>query len=93
MTEHREPEHFPGCHLEDAEDPRETPKGYQPQETEDCWHCGTPTTRGCNCESCLDFSDGILNVVHHCPVCRRWWAWMTLNIAKITFGPDDSGGT
>lgn len=79
-------DHFAGCHPEHAEagDP---PEGYRSQDIEDCWHCGTPTTRGCNCESCLDFTDGVPNVVYHCPTCRRWWAQMCLRVAEIKFGP------
>ena len=81
--------HFPGCHPEDAEDPRQVPDGYQPQETENCWHDGTPTTRGCNCAACWDGADDIPpSAIYHCPTCKRWWAWMTLNITEITFGAD-----
>jgi hypothetical protein len=76
--------HFPGCHPEDAEAP-ETP-GHKPQETEDCWHCGTPTPHGCGCLACVDAFD-LPGVSYHCPTCRRWWAYMTgLNITTITFG-------
>jgi hypothetical protein len=84
-------EHFRGCHPEDAEDQREVPDGYQPQETEDCWHCGTPTGRGdCGCSECWDGADYVPpSAVYHCPTCGRWWAWMTgLNITTITFGAE-----
>jgi hypothetical protein len=86
-------EHFPGCHPEDATDPRESPK--EPAETENCWHCGTPTPRGCNCWDCQDAADYIPpTAIYHCPVCKRWWAYMTgLNITTITFGaPEDQDG-
>ena len=78
--------HFPRCHPEhnEAGDP---PEGYQPQETENCWHCETPTTRGCNCDRCLDFTDGIPNVVYHCSTCRRYWAQMRLRVTDIKFDP------
>lgn len=78
--------HFPRCHPEhnEAGDP---PEGYQPQETENCWHCETPTTRGCNCDWCLDFTDGVPNVVYHCPTCRRYWAQMRLRVTDIKFDP------
>jgi len=87
---HRQANHFPCCHPEDAEAPRETPGGYTPPETESCWHCGTTTARGCNCADCWDGADYVPpSAVYHCPVCRRWWAWMTgLNITEITFGPE-----
>jgi hypothetical protein len=83
-------QHFRGCHPEDAQAP-EAPKGYQPQETEDCWHCGTPTTRGCHCQDCLEGSDYVpMDASYHCKTCGRWWAWMTgLNITEITFGKDE----
>lgn len=82
-------QHFPGCHPEDAQAP-DAPRGYQPQETEDCWHCGTPTPRGCNCWDCQEGSDYIPTAAsYHCKTCGRWWAWMTgLNITEITFGGD-----
>jgi hypothetical protein len=80
--------HFPGCHPEHDRAPSETPAGYQQQATENCWHCGTPTTRGtCNCADCWEGADDIpLSAVYHCPVCKRWWALMTMNITEITFG-------
>jgi len=89
--------HFPGCHPEDAEDRREVPAGYRPQDTETCWHCGTPTPRGCNCADCRDGADYVPpSAVYHCPACRRWWAWMTPVITEITFGAvadiTDAGG-
>ncbi len=92
MTGSGPDEHFPGCHPEDAEDPRETPEGYQPQDTENCWHCGTPVTRGeCLCIDC-QYDDYIPpGAIYHCPACKRWWAWMTgLNITQITFGAEEA---
>jgi hypothetical protein len=83
-------EHFPGCHPKDAEDRRELPEGEQIRDTESCWHCGTPTTRGvCRCADCL-YDDYIPpGAIYHCPTCKRWWAWMTgLNITSITFGAE-----
>jgi hypothetical protein len=87
-------EHFPGCHPEDAEDPRPSPPVAEIQDTEDCWHCGTPTTRGaCGCTDCWDGADYIpVSAVSHCPVCKRWWAYMTgLNVTEITFTPGGGG--
>lgn len=83
-------EHFPGCHPEDAEDRRELPEGEQIRGTENCWHCGTPTTRGtCFCADCRDETYIPQAAVYHCPTCKRWWAWMTgLNITTITFGEE-----
>jgi hypothetical protein len=83
-------EHFPGCHPEHAEDPRRMPAG-QIADTEPCWHCGTPTSRGCYCLDCLDAADYIPpSASYHCGTCGRWWAWMTgLNITEITFGKDE----
>ena len=86
------PGHFPGCHPEDAEaarDDSDAPKGL---DTENCWHCGTPTSRGCHCDDCIDASDYIPPAaIYHCPTCGRWWAYMTgLNITTITFGDSDA---
>jgi hypothetical protein len=85
-------EHFPGCHPEHAEGRREAPIG-EIQDTGDCWHCGTPTSRGCNCLECYDNAGYVPpTAVYHCKTCGRWWAWMTgLNITTITFGtrPDE----
>jgi hypothetical protein len=80
--------HFPGCHPEDAQGKQEA--GHQPQETENCWHCGTPTPRGCNCAECWDGADYIPpSASYHCKTCGRWWAWMTgINITEITFGEE-----
>jgi hypothetical protein len=84
-------EHFPGCHPEDAHapEPAETPVS-QIADTEDCWHCGTPTRRGCNCADCLDAEVYMPpSAIYHCETCERWWAYMTgLNITTITFGED-----
>jgi hypothetical protein len=78
-------EHFLGCHPEDGEAP-DNPEGYQPQATEPCWHCGTPTPRGCNCDDCwADADDKPPSAIHHCTTCGRWWAHMYLNITKLTF--------
>ena len=86
--------HFPGCHPEDATDPREVPEGHEPAETETCWHCGTPTPRGCHCWDCEDagtYMDPA--AIYHCPVCKRWWAYMAgLNITTITFGAEPGAG-
>jgi hypothetical protein len=85
--------HFPGCHPEDAEDQREVPEGYEPQETEACWHCVTTTTRGCNCADCWEGVDYVPpSAVYHCPTCRRWWAWMWPVITEITFGETPGAG-
>jgi len=80
-------EHFPGCHPEDAEASREAPTPIP--DTEPCWHCGTATAHGgCGCWECMDTADCIPpEAIYHCPVCMRWWAYMTgLNITTITFG-------
>lgn len=85
-------EHFKGCHPDDDRAP-ETP-GHEPQQTEPCWHCGTPTERGvCGCYECWDGADYVPpSAVHHCSTCGRWWAYMTgINITKITFGADEEG--
>lgn len=77
--------HFIGCHPEDEHSP-EQPPGYEPQDTEDCWHCKTPTSRGCGCYDCE--TNGVIpaSCIHHCSTCGRWWAYMTgLNITTITF--------
>ena len=89
-----EADHFPGCHPEDAEDPRETPSGYEPRDTENCWHCGTAASLGCNCADCAGEADYVPpSAVYHCPTCGRWWAWMTgLNITEITFGAPEAAG-
>jgi hypothetical protein len=78
-------EHFRGCHPE-HDTAGEAPEGYQQQETEPCWHCATPTTRRCNCEWCLDFTDGVPNVLYHCKTCGRYWGQMHLRITELTFG-------
>jgi hypothetical protein len=82
--------HFPGCHPEDAEDPRGDKPREEIQDTEACWHCGTATTRGaCYCDECRDEDYIPQSAVYHCPLCKRWWAYMTgLNITEITFGDD-----
>lgn len=84
-------EHFPGCHPEHANADRQ-PAGTPPAETENCWHCGTPTTRGCNCVDCWEGADYVPpGAVYHCLLCKRWWAYMTPRITKITFGEEQSG--
>lgn len=76
--------HFKGCHPE-HEHGDDTPEGYQPQETEPCWHCGTPTPHGCGCIECMDDPYIGPAATYHCPTCGRWWAYMTgLNITTIT---------
>ena len=89
MTDTAPADHFPGCHPEHAESSRT--RG-EPQETEACWHCGAPTPRGCWCPDCHDGADYVPpSAVYHCPLCGRWWAWMTgLNITTITFGEEPS---
>ena len=86
-------EHFPGCHPDD-EDRRELAAGEQIRDTEPCWHCGTPTTRGaCRCADCLNDDYIPPGALYHCPACKRWWAWMTgLNITAITFGAEGGSG-
>jgi hypothetical protein len=77
-------EHFEGCHPEDDHSP-ETPEGYIPQLTEECWHCGTSTERGtCFCWDCAGNGYIPPSAIHHCRTCGRWWAYMTgLNITEI----------
>lgn len=86
------PEHFLGCHPEQDE---RAPENDRPTseipDTEPCWHCGTPTTRGaCGCADCWDGAEYIPpSAVSHCPTCGRWWAYMTgLNVTTITFEPE-----
>jgi hypothetical protein len=86
-------EHFPGCHPEHANADRQSAGGHQPQETEACWHCGTPTTRGCSCADCWEGADYVPpSAVYHCPTCGRWWAWMTPVITELKFGTTDETG-
>ena len=61
-------------------------------DNEECWHCGTPTPRGCGCFDCYDNAGYIPPAAaYHCKTCGRWWAWMTgLNITTITFGEEPS---
>lgn len=81
-----QPEHFKGCHPEDEHDPTKTRQGYVPQETEPCWHCGTPTVRGCDCYECWEYADDVPpESTYHCPTCRRWWAYMIPRITTIVF--------
>ncbi|HEV2376195.1 MAG TPA: hypothetical protein VGS19_29000 [Streptosporangiaceae bacterium] len=84
-------EHFHGCHPEDEQDQRPSPEA--PADTERCWHCRTETTRGaCRCADCLDGEYIPQGAIYHCPVCGRWWAYMTgLNITTITFGAEQEG--
>jgi len=87
-----EADHFPGCHPEDDESTRK-PNAGEIQDTEGCWHCGTPTTRGdCNCAECRENAGYVPpSAVYHCRTCGRWWAWMTgLNVTTITFGESDA---
>lgn len=77
-------DHFPGCHPEDDRAP-DPPKGHKLQETENCWHCGTPTSQGCACADCLDADDYVAaGAMYHCETCGRWWAYMT--VTEIKFG-------
>jgi hypothetical protein len=84
-------EHFPGCHPEDARVRRELPDEWQPGDTEGCWHCGTATPRGCDCDDC---GDGAFyqppTAVYHCPVCRRWWVYLWPLAMAITFDPEQN---
>jgi hypothetical protein len=79
-------EHYRGCHPEHEQG--DQPANHQAQEVEPCWHCGTPTPHGCNCIECRNNAEYIPPAaVYHCPLCGRWWAWMTgLNITTLTFG-------
>lgn len=78
-------EHFKGCHPEDGKAPKVP--GREPTETEGCWHCQTPTSRGCRCGECWDGEDGIApSAIYHCALCGRWWAYMELNITEIRVG-------
>jgi hypothetical protein len=89
-TEQHPDEHFDGCHPEDGEAPG-NPEGYQPQQVEPCWHCGTPTTVGtCFCSHCRDEDDDDIpqSAIYHCPKCKRWWAHMHLRVIKFTFNSD-----
>ena len=81
------PEHFPGCHPEDAEDSRKPASLPEDGEVQECWHCGAPTPQGCSCADCWDAADYIPpDRMYHCPQCRRWWATMVPVITRITFG-------
>lgn len=82
-------EHFKGCHPEHEHSPRNaTPP--DPQEAEECWHCATPTTRGCDCYECWDSADDVPpDAVYHCSTCGRWWAYMQPRITTIVFNPPD----
>lgn len=82
--------HWKGCHPEDAKSPG-TPDGWQPSDSEDCWHCGTPTSKGCDCSVCLRDDDDVpATAVYHCPTCGRWWAYMSfpVTITMIPGRPD-----
>jgi len=78
-------EHFPGCHPGDDEAPSAGPRN-EAAVTEDCWHCGTPTSQGCNCADCFDSAGYIPpSLIYHCQTCRRWWAWTTgLSVMTMT---------
>lgn len=83
-------EHFRGCHPDHERDDSPKEEGYQPQDTEACWHCGTPTVRGeCGCYECWESADDVPpESVYHCRTCGRWWAWMHPRITTIVFnGP------
>jgi ribosomal protein S14 len=80
--------HFPGCHPEDAQ---ASERGkYQGGQPEDCWHCGTPTSQGCNCLECSgDSADYIpTTAIFHCRACGRYWAYMSLRVTTLTFGAE-----
>jgi len=83
------PEHFYDCHPEDSRAP-DPPAGTEIKDVEPCWHCGTPTPRGCRCGDCLDSADYVPpEAIYHCPTCGRWWAWMTgINVTTIKFGAE-----
>ena len=77
--------HFPGCHPEDAEDPRPSKPADQIQDVEDCWHCGTPTTRGaCRCRDTCAANVGpgtlypLLERLEHAGWVERSWALTTV---------------
>lgn len=77
-------EHFHDCHPDQDKAP-ERPAGCEPAETEPCWHCGTLTTRGCDCADCWDNADYVPpSAASHCARCGRWWAWLGLSITTIT---------
>jgi hypothetical protein len=80
--------HFHNCHPDDDTDPRPAPDPLPAPGTADaCWHCGTQTPHGCSCVNCLANADVIPpSAIWHCPLCGRWWAYMTPVITKITFG-------
>lgn len=79
-------DHFLNCHPEDARAP-ETVEGYRPTDTEACWHCGTLAKRGCYCPKCMDTADDVPpEMVYHCPVCGRWWAYMYLRVIEMILG-------
>lgn len=79
-------EHCIGCHPEDEQGPPK-PEGYQPQNPEACWHCGTSTTRGCDCDDCWENASYVPpSAAYHCDTCGRWWAYMDLNVTTITIG-------
>jgi len=80
--------HYIDCHPEDDHGP-DAPEGYEPQYTEQCWHCATSTDMGCYCLDCVDNAHLIPpGNVYHCRRCGRWWAYMTgLNITTITIEP------
>jgi hypothetical protein len=79
-------QHFPGCHQGDDQ-PSDKPAGYVPQDTEQCWHCGTATDRGCYCLMCAARAAKFLpGDVYHCPRCDRWWNYVgPVSVAAITF--------
>jgi len=87
-----ETKHFRGCHPEHEHDSGSRP-GYEPQETEACWHCDTPTVRGeCGCYECWESADDVPpESVYHCRTCGRWWAWMHPRITTIVFSPPVEG--
>jgi hypothetical protein len=78
-------EHFKGCHPDDGEAPDKA-EGHEPAQTEDCWHCATPTPRGCTCPTCWEDQDNIPpEAVYHCVLCGRYWAYMYLRVTTLAF--------
>lgn len=79
-------DHFLGCHQEDDKAP-DHPDGHIAQDTEQCWHCHTPTDMGCYCLGCFADAQYIQpGSVYHCKLCGRWWAYVSgINILGTEF--------
>lgn len=85
MTTESTAEHFPGCHPEDAEAPASSGPA-QRGAPEGCWHCGTITSMGCDCRDCYEGGDDVPpEAAYHCPTCKRWWSYMSLNVTTISW--------